>query len=163
MACFPVLAQAEESVAPVYEPEVPKVTGHTNPPPKDKSQAKSSDTGGATAPGDSGTTNGSNGSGSEEASVVGNPGSGGGDGTGQGSPANGSNAGGEQGGKSQSQASQPGKHAGAESASDDGSSSPLIPILIAIAALAAISIGAVVIRQRRQRRGPGAQVSPKAS
>lgn len=43
-----------------------------------------------------------------------------------------------------------------------GSSSPLVPILIAIAALAAVSIGAVVIRQRR-RGGPGTPVSPNAS
>jgi hypothetical protein len=38
-----------------------------------------------------------------------------------------------------------------------------VPILIAVAALAAISIGAVVIRQRRQSRGGGSAVSPKAS
>ncbi|HEX5712313.1 MAG TPA: hypothetical protein VFX85_03250 [Solirubrobacterales bacterium] len=51
---------------------------------------------------------------------------------------------------------------GTQASSDDGSS-PLVPILIAVAALAAISIAAVVIRQRRQRGGPGAQVSPKAT
>jgi cobalamin biosynthesis Mg chelatase CobN len=162
MACFPVLAQAEESVGPVYTPEVPKVTGHTNPPQKDKSQAKSSDTGGATAPGDSGAADGSDGSESEEASGVGNPGSGGDGGTGEGSPADGSNAADKQGGTAQSPGSQAGKDANAESSSGD-SSSPLVPILIAIAVLAAVSIGAVVYRQRRQRRGPGAQVSPKAS
>jgi hypothetical protein len=39
----------------------------------------------------------------------------------------------------------------------------LVPILIAIAVLAAISVAAVVIRQRRQRHGSGGQVSPKAS
>ena len=44
-----------------------------------------------------------------------------------------------------------------------GGSSPLVPILIAIAVLAAISIGVVMMRQRRQRRGPGSSVSPKAS
>lgn len=46
------------------------------------------------------------------------------------------------------------------SASDD-SSSPLAPILIAIAVLAAISIGAYYYRQRRQ--GAGSPISPKAS
>jgi hypothetical protein len=51
---------------------------------------------------------------------------------------------------------------GGETPSDD-SSSPLVPILIAIAALAAISIGTVVIRQRRQRSAAGTPVSPKAS
>jgi hypothetical protein len=46
--------------------------------------------------------------------------------------------------------------AGAES-----SASPLVPILIAIVVLAAISIGAYYYRQRRQ--GAGTSVSPKAS
>jgi cobalamin biosynthesis Mg chelatase CobN len=41
-----------------------------------------------------------------------------------------------------------------------GGSSPLVPILIAIAVLAAISIGAVLWRQRRN---PGAPVSPNAN
>lgn len=45
--------------------------------------------------------------------------------------------------------------------SSDGGSSPLIPILIAVAILAAASIGYYVYRQRRQ--GPGSSVSsPKA-
>jgi hypothetical protein len=38
-----------------------------------------------------------------------------------------------------------------------------VPILIAAAILAAISIGVVVFRQRRQNRGPDAQASPEAS
>lgn len=43
----------------------------------------------------------------------------------------------------------------------DGGSSPLVPILIAVALLAAISIGYFIYRQRRQ--GPGSPVSsPKA-
>jgi len=47
---------------------------------------------------------------------------------------------------------------------DKGGSSPLVPILIAIAVLAAISIGAVMLRQRRQRGGGSATpISPKAS
>lgn len=46
---------------------------------------------------------------------------------------------------------------------DDGGSSPLVPILIAIAVLAAISIGVVVIRQRRgQDASPGTPASPEA-
>jgi cobalamin biosynthesis Mg chelatase CobN len=45
-----------------------------------------------------------------------------------------------------------------------GGSSPLVPILIAIAVLAAISIGAVLYKQRRSDSGSGeASVSPKAS
>lgn len=43
---------------------------------------------------------------------------------------------------------------------DEGSSSPLVPILIAIAVLAAISVGAYYYRQRRD---PDSPVSPKAS
>jgi hypothetical protein len=49
----------------------------------------------------------------------------------------------------------------AQPASDDGGSSPLVPILIAIAALAAVSIGVVVMRNRRG--GSDSPVSPKAS
>jgi hypothetical protein len=49
----------------------------------------------------------------------------------------------------------------ASNTSEGGSSSPLVPILIAIVVLAAISIGAFYYRQRRQ--GAGSSVSPKAS
>lgn len=47
--------------------------------------------------------------------------------------------------------------------SDNGGSSPLVPILIAIAVLAAISVAVVMIRQRRQRRGPTTTASPEAN
>lgn len=47
---------------------------------------------------------------------------------------------------------------------DDGGSSPLVPILIAIAVLAAISIAVVTMRQRRRRDGGSdARISPEAS
>jgi hypothetical protein len=49
----------------------------------------------------------------------------------------------------------------APASSDDGSS-PLVPILIAIAVLAAISIAAIMIRQRRQRDGSSPSLSTKA-
>ena len=45
---------------------------------------------------------------------------------------------------------------------DDGGSSPLVPILIAVAVLAAISIAALLIRQRRQRDGSSPSLSTKA-
>jgi hypothetical protein len=48
------------------------------------------------------------------------------------------------------------------STDDDGGSSPLVPILIALAVLAAISIGAVAMRRRRDS-DPGSPVSPEAS
>jgi MYXO-CTERM domain-containing protein len=39
------------------------------------------------------------------------------------------------------------------SSTDSGGSSPLVPILIAVAVLAAISVGAVLVRQRRGSAG----------
>ena len=45
-------------------------------------------------------------------------------------------------------------------AAGDDSSSPLVPILIALAVLAAISVGAVLFRQRRGNDG---RFSPNAS
>jgi subtilase family serine protease len=52
---------------------------------------------------------------------------------------------------------QPGVQA---SKSSSGGSSPLVPILIAIAVLAAISVAVVMIKQRR---GPSATASPEAN
>ncbi|HEY7951042.1 MAG TPA: hypothetical protein VID51_09455 [Solirubrobacterales bacterium] len=51
----------------------------------------------------------------------------------------------------------------ASQSSDDGSSSPLVPILIGIALLAAISIAVVMVRQRRQQGGSTTPAAPKAS
>lgn len=51
---------------------------------------------------------------------------------------------------------------GSEPISHDDSS-PLVPILIALAVLAAISIGIVTMRRRRQDADPGSSVSPGAS
>lgn len=52
---------------------------------------------------------------------------------------------------------------GEQTSGSSGGSSPLVPILIAIAVLAAISIGVVIYRQRRQGSGgSGSPVSPKA-
>lgn len=44
-----------------------------------------------------------------------------------------------------------------------GGSSPLVPILIAIAVLAAITIGVVMMRQRRGSQAPSSPASPKAN
>jgi len=58
----------------------------------------------------------------------------------------------------------PGDQAGAStSTEDDGGSSPLVPILLAVLVLAAISVGAVVLNKRRQRTDSGTSVSPEAS
>lgn len=58
---------------------------------------------------------------------------------------------------------EPGQVPVAPTSSEDGGSSPLIPVLIAIVALAAISIAVVMLRARRQRPGGGRSVSPEAS
>jgi cobalamin biosynthesis Mg chelatase CobN len=163
LACFPALAHAE---IPEYETEVPTTTGHKHPPahpnnPVGGNQSHSGSNGGATAsnaPGDSGGSGSSSrksSSGGAIAEASNHPGTGNGGSAGQGSQGNGATAGQSSGG---SQQGQPVNNA---SKSDDGGSSPLVPILIAVAALAAISIGAVVIRQRRQRTG--SPISPKAS
>ncbi|HEX5761519.1 MAG TPA: hypothetical protein VFY04_00155 [Solirubrobacterales bacterium] len=50
----------------------------------------------------------------------------------------------------------------AGSSADDGGSSPLVPILIALAVLAAISVGVVAMRKKREDADPGAPPSPEA-
>lgn len=158
LACFPVLAQAESSGAQ-YETEIPTVTGHVTPPKntggdlsahasKNPSSGNSADSGSGSSPGGASGTN---------------PSTGGGSGSGQPNSGNGATGGNQQVSAQGNGGTQQGKQVATKTPADDSSSSPLVPILIAIAALAAISIGAVVIRQRRQRRSPGGQVSPKAS
>jgi cobalamin biosynthesis Mg chelatase CobN len=168
LACFPVLAQAEESSGAQYELAVPTATGHTSPPKGGSggtSPAHSSATGGGSPTSSSGSSgdSGNAGAGSPSGSSANNnPSTAGNGSTGEGSRGNGPTGA----GKTNAQQGQNGSQAknlnGTQTSSDDGSS-PLVPILIAVAVLAAISIAAVVIRQRRQRDGSGAQVSPKAS
>jgi hypothetical protein len=156
MACSPVLAQAD-SVGPQYETEIPGPTGEGKVPQHHNSinspQAESSNLPGGGAGGSGGS--GGNGSSNQSSpSPGGNPSTGTGGGTEQGKQGNAGGPG--TGGLGEEQPV-------GSSAAPEGSSSPLVPILIAIAVLAAISVAAVVIRQRRQRRAPGAQISPKAS
>jgi hypothetical protein len=158
LACFPVLAQAEESIGPVYDPAVPKVQGQTKQNKETGPTAKDSSKDGATAPVGGGTGGGDSGSGDPSGNS--NPSTPGGTDAGQDKSGNTSPA--VKGQGSQQPKISQGQPPASESAADD-SSSPLVPILIAIAALAAISIGVIVIRQRRQRDAPGAPVSPKAS
>jgi cobalamin biosynthesis Mg chelatase CobN len=161
IACFPGLAQAEDNSGIQYETDVPTVPSHesSNIPSKNKS-------GGTNAPSES----------ESEASKSDTPSGGatggGGDDSGQGggTPSGQSNqAGGGDGQKTQNgsqnsgniNAAQPLEVEPAAAETDsDGGSSPLVPILIAVALLAAISIGYFVYRQRRD---PGSTVSsPKA-
>jgi hypothetical protein len=137
------MAHAEEATGPQYESEIP------------------------TVPTEEGSAGGGGGHHNGGGSGGGSPDAGGGSHTGQGNQAPNGNGGQPQSGSVGSGvalgegegSSQPGENA--STVSEDDSSSPLVPILIAIAVLAAISIGAYYYRQRRQ--DPGSSVSPKAS
>ena len=155
LACFPVLAHADSSEKQ-YTDAPPTVTGtttnHSEAPAK-KSTAHNG--GGSTSEGEDHGKH----SHSSEGNRAGGGSPGSGDGTGSGGGQSGAPKSGGHG------SSSPAPHTSgatpASSKSDDGSS-PLVPILIAIAVLAAISIGAVVFRQRRRRGSPGSPVSPEA-
>jgi len=165
LALSPVAAMADSS-GTQYEDALPSADGgKQNDPP-----AKSSSNGGASAPTADSGSNGSDSSGSSSQSPSSESGGaaaakGGDGGTGQGSQETGQPGGGNQGTQDKGQASDPQPASqltpATETSDDDGGSSPLVPILIAIAVLAAISVGAVVMRQRRQR--DGTSVSPKPS
>jgi cobalamin biosynthesis Mg chelatase CobN len=157
LASFPVLAQAESGI-PEYETQIPTVQGHHAAPTRAGGTPAHASTSPSTAK--SGNREGSESGSSKKSSSGGSgkPNSGGGGGSGQSSPGNGSNT-----PKGKESLAGQEKLAVAPVAAAESSSSPLVPILIAIAALAAISIGFVVVRQRRQRRDGGGEVSPKAS
>jgi hypothetical protein len=155
---FPALAQAESSSEVQYKEAISGPYGG-NPPVHKEPSANSSNDGGNTSPASKSPTS------SEKGSSGGSPyskteGTGGSGGTGQSSPEAGSK-GGEAPPVNHSGQAQPAAQSVPHS--DGGGSSPLVPILIAIAALAAISIGAVMLRARRQRAGSGTPVSPEAS
>ena len=165
LASFPALAHAGSEI-PEYETEIPTSTGHKPPPVQGNTHPGGGTEPGANTSSSPGGSN-SNTSGSTETpeseSSPGGSSSGGnnnsstgsGGGTGQGNGGNGPTA--------QESGSSVGGEQEVSNSTNSSSSSPLVPILIAVAVLAAISIGAVVIRQRRQRGGSGGEVSPKAS
>jgi len=167
LACFPALAQAEctSSSCVQYTESIPKPEGENTPSGHQKTPAKASKTGDGNGSQPS-QPEGSKGSKGAEGSEGGGPsekegavGGGNGGGNGQGKPGGSAHGGGQQ-------AMNPGAqgHSGAQaSTSSGGGSSPLVPILIAIAVLAAVSVAAVMIKQRRQRRGPTAAASPEAN
>jgi len=160
LLCFPVLAQAESSSEIEYSDAPPTATGK-RPPAQHEQQptakGSTSDSGGSAPSGGGGQASsgkGSEGKGSsssggvESLTAQGNP---------QGNPGGGKN-GGETGPSQQSgQAVSP-----APASHEGGGSSPLVPILIAIAVLAAVSLGVLINRQRRAG-GPSSPASPEAN
>jgi cobalamin biosynthesis Mg chelatase CobN len=169
LACSPALAQAEctSSSCVQYTESIPKPEGENTPTHHQKTPAKASKTGnsGGSEPSQPGGSKGAKeAEGSEEGeasekegtAVPGHDG-----GNGQGKPGGSAHEGGNKAVNPGAQ-SKPGVQASSKS-SDGGSSSPLVPVLIAIAVLAAISVAVVMIRQRRQRRGPTTTASPEAN
>jgi cobalamin biosynthesis Mg chelatase CobN len=156
-ACFPVLAQAET----VYEQEsttLPGNGGGSSPshnPDSGGSSPKAHWSGAPDGGGSEGSTPGSSES-QNRASKESNPSTPGG-----GSQAQGEKGNGVPDGKQSGLELETAKPLGNSTTVDDDSSSPLVPILIAVAVLAAISVGAVLYRQRRG--GSGGLFSPKAS
>jgi hypothetical protein len=158
LACFPVLAQASSGTIE-YDPTLPGDGGAK----QNENIAKTSESppsGGAEAPAGAGSDEGY----SEEVAPSdegGSPvGAGKDGGKGQGNPDKGSNPG----AKAKVQPATPIDKSSptASTSGDDDGSSPLVPILIAVLVLAAISVAAVMIRQRRQRDGAGPSLSTKA-
>ena len=166
LACCPVFAQAS-SASPEYEVALPGDGGAK----KNENIAKTSESpksGGAEAPPSTGSGEGyseevppSSESESESQSPAATGGNDGG--KSQGNADKGSNPGHKA--KVQDNAPPPVDKTAplrANEAEDDGGSSPLVPILVAIVVLAAISIAAVMIRQRRQRDSANPSLSTKA-
>jgi cobalamin biosynthesis Mg chelatase CobN len=158
LTIFPTLAQAETASEVQYKEAISSPYGGNKPVHKEPSAHSSTD-GGNTSPTSKSPTSSEKGSSTESPYSKTEDTSGNG-GTGQGNPGSGSN-----GGKAppvkQSVQAQPAPQSASHG--DSGGSSPLVPILIAIAALAAISIGAVMLRAKRQRASSGQPVSPEAS
>jgi cobalamin biosynthesis Mg chelatase CobN len=169
-ACLPALAQAEctDSSCKQYEVEIPTSGGKEHKP-KHQSEAQNE------APAEAShapqgkhqkpPSSEGNSEESEESKTGATPGNnGGGHNDGGGQQAN-PPGGGGQGSEGISGEKQVGGGTtqGQPASHSSGGSSPLVPILIAIAVLAAISIGALIYRQRRQDSGgSGSPVSPKA-
>lgn len=161
----------------VYEPEVPSVhsetseveksSGHLKPSPlENKQKAEGSDApeiGGESSSEPEGET-GTESEGKSHQEGGGVPSGGGGK--------NPPSSGGEAPGQSKGGGSEVGigegkklvtAQTGEPATADDSSSSPVLPILIAVAVLAAISIGVVLYRQRKSGQGPDGRGSVSSS
>lgn len=182
LALFPVLAHAESSSGTVYkvEGEVPSIEskGSTEKSAKEKSATHHTTSNNAPAEGSAVKNGGGESSKEPEGeaeSEEGQKNSGGvtgaggngnppttGSGQGGGSPKGGTS---QPGGGSISPAKAlPKTQSGTNISESSGGSSPVVPILIAVAVLAAISIGVVLYRQRKSGQGPDRRVSsPNAS
>ena len=184
LALFPVSAFAGESGESVYNPELPSVEsqappkkslkesplnqGHSSGNHKEAqgSDIESTETGESTREPGEETGTGSEGEGHKKEGAVG--GSGGGN---DNPPKNGGEGGNKppSGGSSETGISEA-KNVGGESSTgknasetSSGSSSPVVPILIAVVVLAAISIGVVLYRQRKSGQGPDGRGSVSSS
>jgi cobalamin biosynthesis Mg chelatase CobN len=155
-ALVPGLALAQDTGGAQYYDAPPTVTGKTS----DGGSANRSNTGGGGDGSDqSSTRSGSTADGkSKDGADDDQAGAAGGKDGGKGGAAGG-NAGGEKAGDDGAAVlgTDP-----AGSSTDDGGSSPLVPILIALAVLAAISVGVVAMRKKREDVDPGAPASPEA-
>ena len=154
--CLPAFALAEDSSSIEYRDAPPSIPGQKS----GGTSANSSEAdGGGSAPSQSSTAPGtSGGDPSDEESSSDKSGAAGGKGNGNGGNGNG----GAPTGKSGVGAGKVLDTADEAPISHESSSSPLVPILIALAILAAISIGFVAYKRRRQDPGGGSAVSPEA-
>jgi cobalamin biosynthesis Mg chelatase CobN len=157
LSFYPALAQAQSSAGLQYEDAPPTVPGHTGGSDANDKEpsAQKANTGGGGGGGGSNSTGGGAAKGGSSDKAGNAVRDNGGHGDQQGSQGNRANE--DSGGAPQG--AQVGVPA---STSEDDGSSPLVPILIAIAVLAAISIGVVVMRRRRQDTSPGSPASPEA-
>jgi cobalamin biosynthesis Mg chelatase CobN len=152
LGLFPVLAQADSS-GTQYSEGTPKATGGSETP----AHTSTTKGGGQSAPAQTSPPVSPESGYSSEGSYSGSGGTNGG-GTGQGSQDKGSG-----GAQKTAQQQSPTANVSHTTPSSDGGSSPVVPILLAIAVLAAISIGAVTMRRKRHQRSSGASVSSSAN
>jgi len=159
-ASFPMLAQANPNYTP-ESPNLPPSEGETTPVHHQKNPGGGESSPEAEKSGFAGGGGGGNGGGGGHSQPGSSNSS---NGPSQESKSGTSGGGGEAQGKSGNGTAKAQKSPSVQigepksSTSDSGGSSPLVPILIAVAVLAAISIGAVLVRQRRGSTGG---LSPK--
>ncbi len=183
LALFPVMAHAESSSGAVYETEIPEVKTPVHHKTHAGEAGGSNKSGGGhskssnnpTAKGSEAETGNSGTGGTETEPESEEQSSGGVSGGGNNNPpTRGGGEGGKNPGKSTGVAgnSKPQDNIsaakevttkGTPASESSGGSSPLVPILIAIVVLAAISIGVVLYRQRKSGQGPGGRADGRMS